>query len=144
MYFGTYREYGTYTLLPTAHSASTLRLATPHLFLHANIPSPRSSSSQRIQFQTEPGSVLPALLYNSQHPLHIPCTGFPKFFNFCGDSFFTILLNLSDKCRWWVFLFVCSFSPQSRIFHSYGDVTIAGEGLHILTCSALRCMAIEQ
>ena len=30
-------------------------------------------------------------------------------------------------------LFVWGFSSQSRIFLSYGDVTIAGEGLHILT-----------
>ena len=30
-------------------------------------------------------------------------------------------------------LFVWGFSSNSRIFHSCGDVTIAGEGLHILT-----------
>ena len=30
-------------------------------------------------------------------------------------------------------LFVWILSPHSRIFHSYGDVTIAGEGLQILT-----------
>ena len=30
-------------------------------------------------------------------------------------------------------LFVLSLSSHSRIFHSYGDVTIAGEGLQILT-----------
>ena len=29
--------------------------------------------------------------------------------------------------------FVCNFPSHSRIFHSYGDVTITGEGLHILT-----------
>ena len=40
LYFGTYRDYGTYTLLPTAHSASTLRPAAPHLFLHAKVPRP--------------------------------------------------------------------------------------------------------
>ena len=78
LYFGTYREYGTYTLLPTAHSASTLRLATPHLFLHANIPSPRSSSSQRIQFQTEPGSVLPALCYNWWSNRDVPLCAVPS------------------------------------------------------------------
>ena len=36
------------------------------------------------------------------------------------------------------FGFVCLFGvfpPYSRIFHSYGDVTIAGEGLQILTCA---------
>ena len=27
------------------------------------------------------------------------------------------------------------FSSHSRNFHSYGDVTITGEGLHILTCA---------
>ena len=29
--------------------------------------------------------------------------------------------------------FVCGLTSHSRIFHSYGDVTIAGEGLQILT-----------
>ena len=32
-------------------------------------------------------------------------------------------------------LFVFSFSSHSRIFHSFGDVTIAGAGLQILTCA---------
>ena len=31
------------------------------------------------------------------------------------------------------YLFVWGFSSNSRIFHSYGDFTIAGEGLQILT-----------
>ena len=36
--------------------------------------------------------------------------------------------------RLFVCLFVCfGFSSHWRIFHSYGDVTIAGEGLQILT-----------
>ena len=30
-------------------------------------------------------------------------------------------------------MFVCGLSSHSRIFHSYGDVTITGEGLQILT-----------
>ena len=30
-------------------------------------------------------------------------------------------------------LFVYGFTSQSKNFHSYGDVTIAGEGLNILT-----------
>ena len=30
-------------------------------------------------------------------------------------------------------LFVCLFGVNARIFRSYGDVTIAGEGLKILT-----------
>ena len=30
-------------------------------------------------------------------------------------------------------MIVWSFSSHSKIFHSFGDVTIAGEGLHILT-----------
>ena len=32
-------------------------------------------------------------------------------------------------------MFVWGLSSHSRIFHSYGDVTIAGEGLQILTCA---------
>ena len=41
------------------------------------------------------------------------------------------------------FLFVWGLSSHSRIFRSYGDVTITGEGLQIFDlCSAL--MAIEQ
>ena len=39
-------------------------------------------------------------------------------------------------------LFVCGLSSHRRIFHSYGDVTIADEGLHFDLCSAL--MVIEQ
>ena len=30
-------------------------------------------------------------------------------------------------------LFVCGFSSHLRIFHTYGDVTISGEGMQILT-----------
>jgi hypothetical protein len=33
----------------------------------------------------------------------------------------------------------CGFRPSSKMFHLYGDVTIAGEGLQNLgLCSALR------
>ena len=32
-----------------------------------------------------------------------------------------------------LFVCVCGFSSHSKIFHSYGDVTIAGEELQILT-----------
>ena len=32
-----------------------------------------------------------------------------------------------------VCLFILSFSSHSRIFHSFGDVTIAGEALQVLT-----------
>jgi hypothetical protein len=40
-------------------------------------------------------------------------------------------------------LIIYGFTSRSRIFHLYGDVTIAGEGLQNLgLCSAL--MAIEQ
>ena len=40
-----------------------------------------------------------------------------------------------DSCRYstFIYLFIWSLSSHSRIFHSYGDVTIAGEGLQILT-----------
>jgi hypothetical protein len=40
-------------------------------------------------------------------------------------------------------LIICGFTFRSRIFHLYGDVTIAGEGLQNLgLCSALK--AFEQ
>ena len=39
-------------------------------------------------------------------------------------------------------LFVWGISPHSRIFQSYWDVTITGEGLHFDLCSA--SMAIDQ
>ena len=41
--------------------------------------------------------------------------------------FETVLIQI-DAC-----LFVYSFFPNSRIFHSFGDVTITGEGLQYLT-----------
>ena len=43
---------------------------------------------------------------------------------------------MKDSYRIWfsfVYLLVWSFSSQSRISHSYGDVTITDEGLQILT-----------
>ena len=40
---------------------------------------------------------------------------------------------LGNENGLFVCLFVRSFSSQSRIFHSFGDVTITGEGLQILT-----------
>ena len=43
------------------------------------------------------------------------------------------VLIISQMIHLLVCLFVCSFSSHSRIFHSFGDVTIAGEGLQILT-----------
>ena len=39
----------------------------------------------------------------------------------------TINVQVANNC-----LFVWSFSCHSRIFHSFGDVIIAGEGLQIL------------
>jgi hypothetical protein len=42
-----------------------------------------------------------------------------------------------------IILIIYGFTSRSRIFHLYGDVTIAGEGLQNLgLCSALR--AFEQ
>ena len=43
-----------------------------------------------------------------------------------------------------VCLFVPGLSPYSRIFHSYGDVTITGKGMQILTYARPALMAIEQ
>ena len=37
----------------------------------------------------------------------------------------------------YLFLFVCGFTSLSRIFKSYGDVTITGEGLKMLVSSHL-------
>ena len=43
-----------------------------------------------------------------------------------------------------VYLFVWGFSSHSRIFHSYGDVTITGEGLQILTDARHSCPLISE
>ena len=43
-----------------------------------------------------------------------------------------------------VCLFVWGFSPHSRIFHSFGDVNISSEGLHIFDqYSALMAISRE-
>ena len=47
---------------------------------------------------------------------------------FWDNLFIYILSELADS-----FLFVCGFSSHSIIFHAYGNVTIADEGLPILT-----------
>ena len=44
---------------------------------------------------------------------------------------FCLLIVLDTPVR--VVVFVCFFLSHSRIFHSYVDVTISGEGLQILT-----------
>jgi hypothetical protein len=52
---------------------------------------------------------------------------------------------MNSKPDWWVvdWLIIYCFTYRSRIFHSYGDVTITGEGLKNLgLCLALR--AFEQ
>ena len=51
----------------------------------------------------------------------MPRSTYVSFFIWTQNGFF-----LKD-------LFVCCLLSRSRIFHSYGDVTIAGEGLQILT-----------
>ena len=43
-------------------------------------------------------------------------------------SFVFFFKNVDEIC-----LFVCSLSSQSRMFHWFGNVTITGEGLQILT-----------
>ena len=48
-----------------------------------------------------------------------------------------ILPNLCSKRV--ICMFVYGFSSQSRIFQAYGDVTIAGEGLQILTFARDSC-----
>ena len=44
-----------------------------------------------------------------------------------------IVMVTMDTLAMSICLFVWSLSSHLRIFHSYGDVTIAGEGLQILT-----------
>ena len=58
----------------------------------------------------------------------------------CGDvplSVKTIKTSINGRLWTWrdllFFLFLCGFSSHLRFFHSYGDVTIAGEGLQIFT-----------
>ena len=41
-------------------------------------------------------------------------------------------------------LFVCTFSSHSRIFHSFGDFTISGEGLQILIYARLLWPLISE
>ena len=60
------------------------------------------------------------------HPYVLSRKGILKWY-IC-DHFFVHLNDCLFIC-----LFVWCFSPHSRIFHSYWDVTIAGEGLQILT-----------
>ena len=48
---------------------------------------------------------------------------------FCNGS----SSSIGNHRGFYVCLFVWNFSSHSRNFHLFGDVTIAGEGLHILT-----------
>jgi hypothetical protein len=60
------------------------------------------------------------------------------------DDLYQVLLKLAC-CFWIIYLIINNllFSFRSRIFHLYGDFTIAGEGLQNLgLCSAHR--AFEQ
>ena len=52
----------------------------------------------------------------------------------CSSSTIIMLTCLTLIYAWEVIIFVClGFSSHSRIVHSYGEVTFAGEGLQILT-----------
>ena len=64
------------------------------------------------------------------------------FVLFCFVLFFVLINNMTYninnvKCIYC--LFVCGFSSHSRMSHWYGDVTIAGEGLQILTYVRHSC-----
>ena len=70
------------------------------------------------------------------HPLHSrrrhpnPPQVISFLFYFLGtDIYINTLFMTFEQLR----LFVCGFSSDSRIFHSYGDVNITGEWLQILT-----------
>ena len=67
---------------------------------------------------------------------------FDKKMSYLHTSFFRNLctpqhnlLTMVIMTNFFVCLFVWGFSSHLIIVHSYGDVTIAGEGLQILTCA---------
>ena len=66
--------------------------------------------------------------------------GFWNFFFKIKGLFKFILIHVGYR---WEGLFVWNFSSHSRIFHSFEDVTIPGEGLQILTYICSASMAIE-
>ena len=69
-------------------------------------------------------------LYGHTHSrTRFPALGVPKFTILVDPSLISFVTYL--VCL--ICLFVWSSSSHSRIFHSYGDVTITGEGLQILT-----------
>ena len=56
-----------------------------------------------------------------------------SYFSKIGIPFKMNVVAFACPCADFVCLFVWGLSSHSRIFHSHGDVTIAGEGLQILT-----------
>ena len=50
-----------------------------------------------------------------------------------GKKSFELVLSIAFSGLHLFCLFVLSFSSHSRIFHSFGDVTIAGDGRQIVT-----------
>ena len=77
---------------------------------------------------------------NNIQPLHIRNTEELKelFYTYNGLSLNESFLQLSE-----LLLFVWGLSSHSRIFHSYWDVTITGEGLQILTCDGHSPLSSE-
>ena len=51
--------------------------------------------------------------------------------------------NITITVGLFVCLFVWGLSSNSKIFHSYGDASITGEGLQILTYARHSCLAVE-
>ena len=50
-------------------------------------------------------------------------------------EFRTLLLLENDRVMYTLYLFTITAPRFRRNFHSYGDATITGEGLQILTCA---------
>ena len=54
-------------------------------------------------------------------------------YNHCHNVYCDSMIEISSWSKVFVYLFGVYRPGHSRIFHSYGDVIIAGEGLQILT-----------
>ena len=111
-----------------------------HHFL--NIDSRLGTETKRHFFQLLQ-KIFSRISKTNKFPIKMNCT--EKLINFCLILLCTFV-NLTKRSRkkishWIVCLFM-GFSSHSRIFHSYGDVTISTEGSNLDLYTAL--VAIEQ
>ena len=67
--------------------------------------------------------------------------------NICTKSMFSLVLLYIENTLCYIFiyysLFICDYSSNSRIYHSYGDVITINERHEMLTCTR-HLLAIEQ